>query len=149
MSSTEDALKAQTRAEWRALRFFYDYDDASRTWLIRGNRAGLRRLCSELRAYAHNPAHAPLSEHEHYGPYSYLEFVTWSEAKIVAEGIYGRLDDFDRLAGIVEAWLHPMEPGKELRIDSEYSKHNESVLVIRLEADDFDPADCDPASRLS
>ena len=149
MNSTEDSLKAQTRAEWRALGFFYDYDDVSRTWLIRGSHAGLLRLCSELRAYAHNPAHASLSEHEHYGPYSFLEFVTWSEAKIVAEGIYGRLDDFERLAGIVEAGLHPMRPKKELRIDSEYSKDNDSVLVIRLEADDFDPAECDPASRLS
>jgi hypothetical protein len=109
----------------------------------------VRRLCSELRAYAHNPAHAPLSEHEHYGPYSYLEFVTWSEAKILEEGIHGRLDDFERLAGIVEAGLHSMAPGKELRIDSEYSKRNDSVLVIRLEADDFDPAECDLANRLS
>src|SRR5882724_1605122 len=105
MSSTDDALKASTRAEWRTLGFFYDYDEASRVWLIRGSRAGVQRLCSELRAYARNPAHSRLSEHEHYGPYSYLEFVTWTEAKIVPEGVYGRLDDFDRLGGIVETWL--------------------------------------------
>jgi hypothetical protein len=145
MSSKETDPRAQTSSEWRRLGFFYDYDDSSRAWIVRGSRAGLGLLCSELRAYARNPAHAPESEHEHYGPYSYLKLVTWPEAKIVADGVYGRLDDFERLAGIIEAGLHTMVHGEELRIDSEYSTRNDSVLVIKLEPDDFDPAACDPA----
>ena len=55
------------------LGFFYDRDDASKEWILVGSRAGLQRFADLLHAYVADPRHETLSEHEHYGPYMYLD----------------------------------------------------------------------------
>jgi hypothetical protein len=143
--SGSKCIEEQTRAEWEALGFFYDYNDSQRAWLVRASRAGMDRLCTELRQYAKEPRNGVLSEHEHYGPYSYLKFVTWTEPRVVADGIYGRLQDFERLADIVSAVLAGAKPGTRVRVDETYSQNSEAKLELLLEHDDFEVASADPA----
>lgn len=138
-------LNELTRLEWNSLGFFYDYDEASRTWLVRAARRGMDRLCEELRRYAADPRNAEISEHEHYGPYSYLKFVTWTEPKIVPDGIYGRVEDFDRLAGIIMTAMACAKTGERVRIDEAYAMANEARLELLLEPDNFEVASADPA----
>lgn len=138
-------LNELTRSEWESLGFFYDYDDTSGTWLVRAPRRGMDRLCEELRRYASDPRNAKISEHEHYGPYSYLKFVTWTEPKVVADGIYGRVQDFDRLAGIVATAIMSAKPGDRVRIDETYGTANEARLELLLEPDNFEVSSADLA----
>jgi hypothetical protein len=143
--SGSKSLEKLTRAEWEALGFFYDYEDSQRTWLIRASRTGMERLCAELRQYAADPRNGAVSEHEHYGPYSYLKFVTWPEAKIVPDGIYGRIEDFGRLAEIISGALTGAKPGDRIRVDEAYSDSSEAKFELLLESDDFEVASADPA----
>jgi len=138
-------LDETTRSEWAALGFFYEYDEPSRVWRIRASHAGVGRLASELRRYGQDPGNAAISEHEHYGPYGYLKFVTWKEPKILPDGIYGRPDDFERLAEIVATTTKSLAVGGRVVVDQMYSSGNEASLDIAIEADDFDVASADTA----
>jgi hypothetical protein len=142
-----EQLRQETRREWRALGFFYDYQDAARCWIIRGSRNGLRYFADILREYAREPAHAGLAQHEHYGPYSYLKLVTWSSPRIVEDGLYGQLTDFQRLSEVVEAKVLESLPGASFRLEDGYGDANEAALVVEVASDDFDPAEADVALR--
>ena len=98
----DQRLIEQTRSEWRELGFFYDREDISKTWRLVGSRTGLRRFADLLRAYVADPRNEMKSEHEHYGPYLYLEVMTWSEAGIDDHSIHGTLNDLRRLAQLAE-----------------------------------------------
>jgi hypothetical protein len=137
-------LDKQTRKEWNALGFFYTYDEAERRWLVRADREGMNRLAEALRSYASDPRNSAISEHEHYGPYSYLKFVTWTEAKILADGFYGTPADFARLASIVASTIAKARVGDIIRIDEAYSTASEAKLELRFEPDGFDAASADP-----
>lgn len=141
--SESKSLAESTRSAWESLGFFYDYDESSRTWVVRAHRRGMDRLCEELRRYASDPRNADISEHEHYGPYSYLKFVTWTEPKVVADGIYGRVEDFDRLAQLIARAIVSARPGDRIRIDEAYAAANEAKLNLVLEPDSFDVASAD------
>jgi hypothetical protein len=80
-----DATNRATREEWRELGFFYDPDDRAKTWTLTGSRLGLRRFVECLLEYAADPGNAMQSEHQHYGPYMYLEVMTWPEAGFGSE----------------------------------------------------------------
>jgi hypothetical protein len=140
-------LDSQTLSEWEALGFYYDYDDSTKTWRIRATRAGMERFCEALRLYAADPRNSGLSEHEHYGPYSYLKFVTWTEAKIISDGIYGRIEDFERLAEIVRNAVAAAKPGDRISLDGNYGSANESRLELLLEDDPFEVSSADDAPR--
>ena len=93
-----DALYEVLRQEWRELGFFYDVDDQARVWKLVGCRAGLLRFRDLLRSYAADPRNELKSEHWHYGPYGYLEVMTWPEARFDDHAIRGSLADIARLA---------------------------------------------------
>ena len=61
--------------EWRALGFYYDCDDRRdvNQWRFYGSKPGLQNVVSLLEKYTANPHNDTLSEHDHYGPYSYLK----------------------------------------------------------------------------
>ena len=139
-----DESNEQTRAEWMGLGFFYSYDELERSWLVRADRDGMKRLGDALRSYASNPRHEAISEHEHYGPYSYLKFVTWAEAKIVPDGFYGTLADLAKLANIVTNAIAKARVGDIIRIDDVYSTASEARLELSLEPDGFAVASADP-----
>jgi len=134
-----------TISEWRGLGFFYERDDAQRTWRIRANRKGIAAFCGILRAYARDVDNEPVSQHEHLGPYGYLKLVTWPTPEIRLDGIYGGRPDFERLAAIVEKATQGLREPSSVVLNGEYAENNEARLEIVLENIDFDPARADPA----
>lgn len=135
--------KEQTRAEWRELGFFYDRDDDEKEWLLVGSRTGLLRLSELLRAYVANPRNEMKSEHEHYGPYMYLEVMTWPEPGMDGHAIHGPLDALGRLAILVEQKVAGLKPGERVKIRDEFARHADYRLVLQLQSDGFDPASMD------
>jgi hypothetical protein len=140
-----DATNEATRREWRELGFFYYLDDASREWRVTGSRSGLLRLRDLLLAYVADPRNRAESEHEHYGPYMYLEVMTWSEAGFDGHAIRGTLSDLERLARIIEAEVNHAAPGATIRIREEFSASSPYSLVLEVREDEFDPATADSA----
>jgi hypothetical protein len=117
---SSDALNKRIRDDWRNLGFFYNRDDQDKTWTLTGSRAGLLRFRDALLAYVANPRNALKSEHEHYGPYSYLEVMTWPEAGFDDHTIRGPLADLARLAGLIEDKIAAARPGSAVRIREEF-----------------------------
>jgi hypothetical protein len=136
-------IKERTRAEWRDLGFFYDRDDASKEWRLRGSRAGLLRFAEILRTYVSDPRNATKSEHEHYGPYMYLKVMTWPDAGMDANAIRGPLNDLRRLADLIEAKIGRAKAGAIVRIRDEFVPTSDYALVMELSGEDFDPASSD------
>ena len=138
-----EATDKATKQEWRELGFFYDRDDENRIWKLIGSRAGLLRFRDELLLYVANPKNALKSEHEHYGPYSYLEIMTWPEAGFDDHAIRGPLEDLTRLAKLIEAKVDTMCPGSTLQIREEFAAHSPYALLLEMRQDLFDPATAD------
>ena len=144
LAMPSEATNKATRREWRQLGFFYDLDDEARAWKLTGSRAGLLRFRDALLSYVADPRNALKSEHEHYGPYSYLEIMTWPEAGFDGHAIRGPLTDLARLATLVEEKLATMSPGSSARIQEEFAADSPYALILDLREDGFDPAVADP-----
>ena len=129
--------------EWRELGFFYDRDDENRVWSLTGSRAGLLRFRDALLSYVANPRNASDSEHEHYGPYSYLEVMTSPNAGFDHHAIHGSVADLARLSALIEAKLATARPGSSIRIREEFAQDSPYALVLNLREDGFDPAAAD------
>jgi hypothetical protein len=138
----KDSLKAQTAIDWRELGFWYDYTPQS-GWIIRGSKSGIERLASLLEAYSRNPRNAPISEHDHFGPYIYLKFVTWSSPEINSDGFYGSLLDLSRLAELIRKQLAIAHSANSIELATLYSPSSTSALTINIEDETFDPASAD------
>jgi hypothetical protein len=139
-----DATNKATRQEWRELGFFYDRDDLAKAWKLTGSRSGLLRFRDALLAYAADPRNARNSEHEHYGPYAYLEIMTWPEAGFDGHAIRGPLPELRRLSTIIEAKLAAAQPGETTSIQGEFSASSPYALILEVREDGFDPAEADP-----
>jgi len=139
----EEWGKEQTRSEWRELGFFYDRLDTPKEWLVVGSRSGLLMFANLLRAYVADPRNVAKSEHEHYGPYMYLEVMTWPDAGFDAHAIHGPLEELTRLAMLVEAEVATLHPGARSRIRETFSPASEYALVLEMREDGFDPASAD------
>jgi hypothetical protein len=145
--SPSEAMNAATRNEWRKLGFFYDYDEKRKEWQLVGSKAGLRQFLNLLLEYVKNPKHDRKSEHDHYGPYMYLEIMTWDAPGINDHCIQGTLSDLKGLAELVDKKLGVSKPGTSFVIRDEYAKSAEASLVFNVKTDDFDPASADPMLR--
>jgi hypothetical protein len=139
-----DATNKATKQEWRELGFFYDRDNQNKAWKLTGSRAGLLRFRDALLLYVADPRNALKSEHEHYGPYLYLEIMTWPEAGFDAHAIHGSLADLARLAKIVQAKLATARHGSSVLIQEEFAPDSPYALVLDVREDGFDPAAADP-----
>jgi len=140
-----DAANQNTRDDWRELGFFYNRDDQDKVWTLTGSRAGLLRFRDALLAYVDDPRNALESEHDHYGPYGYLEVMTWSEAGFDDHAIRGPLGDLTKLAGIIENKIAEAQPGSAVRIREEFAKDSPYGLLLDVREDGFDPASADPS----
>jgi hypothetical protein len=138
-----DTTNQATTREWRELGFFYERDDQTKIWKLTGSRAGLLRFRDALLSYVADPRNASKSEHEHYGPYSYLEVMTWPEAGFDERAIRGPLKDLTRLAALIEAKLSAVRPGSAVRIQEEFAFNSPYALILDLREDGFDPASAD------
>lgn len=143
MNTMSQALKDETRREWRELGFYYDRDDVVKEWRLVGCRGGLRRFSDLLRAYVRDPRNEMESEHEHYGPYTYLEVMTWKEAGMDDHAIRGPLSALESLASLVDEKVGAMKPGARVRIGDEFAPGTPYALVLELREDDFDPSSVD------
>ena len=134
-----------TQREWRELGFFYDRDDDIKEWRLQGSRAGLQKFATALRDYAAHPGHAALSEHEHLGPYYYLEIGTWSSPEITDHWIAGPLQELQELADSVDAYLVAALAGDCICLRALFAPSSSHELVLQVRDDDFDPAAADTA----
>jgi hypothetical protein len=138
-----EKVNEATRKDWRDLGFFYDRDDDRREWRLVGSRSGLLKFRDLLLCYVGNPRNAANSEHDHYGPYMYLEIMTAAQPGIDRHAIYGALQDLRRLASVIEAKLKDPGAGSVLRIREEFAGSCEYALLLDVRDDSFDPASCD------
>jgi hypothetical protein len=140
MNSRDIKVDEWTRRKWRELGFFYKYIEKEACWKLVGSRNGLIKFCDLLHLYAGNPKNEGKSEHDHYGPYKYLEIMTWDEPQITDHAISGSLADLQRLSEICREKIDKSDPGTVIIIDKEYSQTNTAKLQFEVQKDDFDPA---------
>lgn len=131
-----------TRREWRQLGFHYNRNEAAKEWILTGSRSGLLRLRHLLLEYCEDPRNALESEHEHYGPYLYFKIMTWREAGIDRDGIYGTRDDLRRLALLIEKRIARADPGTDVLISDDYAP-SDYRLRFSVREDGFDPSSAD------
>jgi hypothetical protein len=103
----------------------------------------LLRFRDELLLYVANPKNALKSERQHYGPYSYLEIMTWPEARFDDHAIRGPLEDLARLAKLIEAKVDTMCPGSTLQIREEFAAHNPYAVLLEMRQNLFEPVTAD------
>ena len=133
-------FEKQYSEEWRKLGFYYQFDNENSCWRIFGSRDGLVNLCDLLLDYVKSNRHTGISDHEHYGPDSYLKVVTWHFPIINHDGIYGSPEDILKLEGLIRRKIFFASIDEEMHIDRDYSDKNECYLLIKLMGDGFDPA---------
>jgi hypothetical protein len=129
--------------QWRDLGFWYDCREDS-GWVLRGPVSGLLRFVASLRAYAVHPANDALGEHQHFGPYSYLEVCTGDHAEVNDHCILGTQPDVARFADLLEARLRNARSGDSFDLAKEYSARSTLPFVVLVEGEGFDPASLDP-----
>ena len=134
-----------TQREWRELGFYYDRNDELREWRIEGSLAGLNQFSARLAAYSTDPRNATLSEHEHFGPYWYLEVGTWHEPVITDHWIAGTLDQILALAELISRSLDDACPGTQMTLREDFSPGSAYELRLIVREPDFDPARADSA----
>lgn len=141
--SPSDKVNQQTKKEWRELGFYYDFNDKTSSWQIVGSRKGLLKFCKLLEDYASDEKYRGLSEHEHYGPYSYLKFMTWKGAEITEKAICGTQEDFRNLARLVRDKLFFANVNDSFMISVEYAKDSNVSIDFQIKQNKFDPASAD------
>jgi hypothetical protein len=143
--SPSEVTNQATRVEWRELGFFYELRDDPPCWRLVGSASGLARLVTLLDEYVREPRNETISEHEHYGPYMYLEVQTAESPEIDNESIRGSLADLARLRDLIARDLPALRPGQTLIIGPEYSPSVSHPLHLELREAEFDPASADRA----
>jgi hypothetical protein len=140
-----EATNQATRCEWRELGFFYDRDDHAKAWRVIGTAAGLKAFAALIHAYASDPKHDALSEHQHFGPYMYLEIGTWSEPEITDHWIAGPRTALDALALEIERTIADLPVGDAVSLRQVFASSSAFDLVLERRAEPFDPAEEDKA----
>ncbi|TAL77581.1 MAG: hypothetical protein EPN75_12485 [Beijerinckiaceae bacterium] len=140
-----EKVNEATRREWRKLGFFYDRDDKTKEWLIRGSRAGLLEFSRILLEYSRNPHRQQLSEHDHLGPYMYLKIGTWSARIIDDHWIAGTSDDLAVLSTLITERISKAKEGDMVRLRQAYAPASPYELRLEVCGDEFDPAVADKA----
>ncbi len=139
-----ERLNERTRREWRELGFFYDRDDDVKAWRIVGSSVGLLRFSQALARYAADPKNQALSEHQHFGPYLYLEVGTWDEPEITSHWVAGSPAALLALSQAVAEAVPRLSLNESVSLRPVYSPRSPYDLVIERRVDGFDPAREDP-----
>ena len=127
--------------EWRNLGFYYDRDDRIdvNQWRFYGSKKGLQNFVNLIEKYTTNPQNDTLSEHDHFGPYSYLKIMTWDKPVITEDYIGGTFQDLKNLKQIIKDKLSHSQPGQTFNIDKDYGIENTITAKFFVMSDDFDP----------
>ena len=142
--ATTSEMNEVMRRGWRDLGFYYNYDESTSQWQLVGSETGLAKFAELLMSYATDSRHEPISEHKHYGPYFYLEFMTWEERKMTDHAICGTLADFRDLSAIVRRKLSLSGAGSNFSIGDEYVPGTKTTIHFDVREEGFDPASADP-----
>ena len=142
-----DSSKQSIREEWRKLGFFYEINESEYKWRFVGSKQGLLKFYNLLLTYAANPINNEMSEHEHYGPYMYLEIMTWDKPGIDNHAIYGSIKNIQQLASLFKAKVESAKEGEVLSIGKEYAPESKYSIVIEIQEHNFDPASVDSQLR--
>jgi hypothetical protein len=140
-----DNVEKMLIGEWRELGFYYDLDHRLEVnqWRFFGSRNGLQNFVTLLDCYISKPSNEGISEHDHYGPYSYLKIMTWNKAEITEDYIAGTIQDLKKLRNIIAAKLAQAQPGETFNIDKDYGVGNTVTAKFFVMADTFDPVSMD------
>jgi hypothetical protein len=138
-------IDQKIKDEWRDLGFYYDLEDTNnkKEWRIYGDKRGLYNLVKLLQDYTNNPVNDFLSEHSHYGPYSYLKIMTWDKPVITEQYIAGTISDLKDFKNILVDKIEKTEAGQSFTIDKEYRIDNTARLKFFMTKDNFDPVSMD------
>ena len=138
-------IDKRLRNEWRELGFYYDTDDrlSVNQWRFFGSKQGLQNFVTLLDEYTSNPNNNEISEHDHYGPCSYLKIMTWNVPTITNDYIAGTIQDLKELRNIIADKLQKSEPGETFNIDKEYGKDNTITAKFFVMSHNFDPVSMD------
>lgn len=143
MPSTE--INEMTQREWHELGFFYDRNDDAKEWRLVGSKEGLRQFAHVMQKYAAKPGNDLISEHEHFGPYSYFELGTWTTSEITERWVAGLLKDIQRLALTVISRLDAALVGDCIYLRAGFAPLSPYELVLEVKDDFYDPAKTDSA----
>lgn len=138
-----EQVNEATRKEWRELGFFYDCDATMKSWRIVGTPVGLRKFARLVREYASNPKNESPSEHEHFGPYQYLEIGTWHHPEITDHWIAGPLKTLSALASLVEKTTERLKAGERASLRQDFAPASPYDLIVEVREETFDPAKAD------
>ena len=133
-----------TRQEWRDLGFFYDRDDDAKEWRIAGSKSGLGKLAAAISKFALDPRNHKKSEHDHLGPYMYLEIGCWPEPQITGHWIAGPLSLLEDLAISIREKVAAAHEGSVILLRDSFAPGSPYELRIEVKAEAFDPARADP-----
>jgi hypothetical protein len=139
-----ETIDEATRREWRELGFFYDLDDEARAWRLVGSKAGLARFAAAIATFASDPRNSGPSEHEHLGPYMYLELGSWPKPEITDHWIAGPLAELHELSARISASLKVAKENEVLSFRDLYAPGSPYDLLLEVRSDEFDPAKEDP-----
>jgi hypothetical protein len=126
--------------QWRNLGFFYNKIDKEKVWFLAGSKEGLLKFYDILISYAGDPQYNEISAHEHYGPYMYLEIMTWEKPEINGHSIQGSKQDLRMLAELFVSKLRETSAGHHFIIGSDYAADNEYSILVEVKEEGFDPA---------
>lgn len=139
-----ERAKEVTCHEWRELGFYYDSDEEKKKWRVIGAKKGLHRFSELLRQYAKNKGNREISEHENFGPYSYLEIGTWNEPEITEHWIAGPLESLMMLAETIDEAVIKHEIGQSFSLRQAFSPSSPYDLELEIRSENFDPVSEDP-----
>jgi hypothetical protein len=143
--SESDKINELLETEWRKLGFYYDRDDQRKEWRLIGSKKGLLGFARLLLEYVANPRNAIKSEHEHYGPYSYLEVMTWDKPGIDDHSIHGSLSDLKQLSILIEQSVTSAKVGSSVPLGKKFVENPKYNLVFEVREENFNPASADPS----
>ena len=138
-------IDQRIKDEWRELGFYYDLEESAikNDWKFYGSKHGLQNFIKLLQDYTNKSANDFLSEHDHYGPYSYLKIMTWDKAVITENYIAGTIKDLENFKNIVADNLEKAQVGQRFTIDKEYGVDNTATATFFIMEDNFDPVSMD------
>jgi len=138
-----DKLKKITIEEWRQLGYHYYKDDDLKKWIITGSPFGIESFAIQLMQYSIDEKNDKLGEHDHWGPYLYLEIMTHDRPGMDHHAIFGTLSDIKRLSDIVVSKLKDTSINETILIKDEYTPSAEYSLELNVMEYGFDPSTCD------
>ena len=138
-------IDQRIKDEWRELGFYYDLEESlnKNEWKFYGSKQGLSNFVKLLEDYTNKSANGLLSEHDHFGPYSYLKIMTWDKPVITENYIAGTIKDLNSFKNILAEKLEKVPVGQSFTIDKEYGIDNTATAKFFIMKDDFDPVSMD------